>query len=250
MIHGPRQCGKTTLSQAVGRRQGYTYVTFDDAVTREAATTDPIGFVVDLPRRVILDEVQHVPKLFTTLKMAIDRNREPGIFVLTGSANVLLLPKLADSLAGRIVILRLNRTGRPNLRRWLSRSARAAHMASAYTLVRGLSRCHRAARLCCPNPCAMGTRVTKMTTPRGQACGSARRTAGCYAARLATGAGIQPSDAGELAQLSAAGHGWTDSRTHEFQVGPGPRCRREQHAGLARFDTRQRERQVGIVCRA
>ncbi len=108
LIHGPRQCGKTTLAQVVGRREGYAYVTFDDAVTREAATTDPIGFVADLPGRVILDEVQHMPKLFATLKMAIDRNREPGRFVLTGSANVLLLPKLADSLAGRMAVLRLH----------------------------------------------------------------------------------------------------------------------------------------------
>jgi uncharacterized protein len=108
LLHGPRQCGKTTLAQVVGRRKGYTYITFDDAVAREAATTDPIGFVADLPGRVILDEVQHMPKLFATLKMAIDRNREPGRFVLTGSANVLLLPKLADSLAGRMAVLRLH----------------------------------------------------------------------------------------------------------------------------------------------
>jgi predicted AAA+ superfamily ATPase len=108
LIHGPRQCGKTTLAQVVGRRKGYAYVTFDDPVTREAATTDPIGFVADLPGRVILDEVQHMPKLFATLKMAIDRNRKPGRFVLTGSANVLLLPKLADSLAGRMTVLRLH----------------------------------------------------------------------------------------------------------------------------------------------
>ena len=57
---------------------------------------------------MILDEVQHVPELFTTLKIAIDREREPGRFALTGSANVLLLPKLADSLAGRTAILRLH----------------------------------------------------------------------------------------------------------------------------------------------
>ena len=108
LIHGPRQSGKTTLAQVVGRRQGYAYITFDDEVSRGVATTDPIGFVADLPRRVILDEVQHVPHLFASLKTAIDRRRVRGRFILTGSTNVLLLPRLADSLAGRMAILRLH----------------------------------------------------------------------------------------------------------------------------------------------
>jgi len=108
LIHGARQSGKTTLAQIVGKRAGYTYVTFDDEVPREVAVADPVGFVADLPRRVILDEVQHVPHLFSALKVAIDRERIPGRFMLTGSANVLLLPKLADSLAGRMAILRLH----------------------------------------------------------------------------------------------------------------------------------------------
>lgn len=108
LIHGPRQSGKTTLAQTVGARADYTYVTFDDEVTRGVATADPVGFVADLPRRVILDEVQHVPHLFAALKIAIDRGRLPGRFMMTGSANVLLLPKLADSLAGRMAILRLH----------------------------------------------------------------------------------------------------------------------------------------------
>lgn len=108
LIHGPRQSGKTTLAQTVGARADYTYVTFDDAVTRELAAADPAGFVGDLPQRVILDEVQHVAHLFSALKVAIDRARVPGRFILTGSANVLLLPRLADSLAGRMAILRLH----------------------------------------------------------------------------------------------------------------------------------------------
>lgn len=108
LIHGPRQCGKTTLARSVGKRMGYAYITFDDEVSRGVATADPVGFVADLPRRVILDEVQHVPHLFAALKSAIDRKRVPGRFLLTGSANVLLLPKLADSLAGRMAILRLH----------------------------------------------------------------------------------------------------------------------------------------------
>jgi len=108
LIHGPRQCGKTTLARMVGEPMGYAYVTFDDDVARGAAEADPAGFVADLPARAILDEVQRVPALFAALKTTVDRKRVPGRFMLTGSANVLLVPKLADSLAGRMQILRLH----------------------------------------------------------------------------------------------------------------------------------------------
>ena len=109
LIHGPRQCGKTTLVQltcapgyltrgvgslgGVGSRphRDYTYLGFDDVVVRESARSDPRGFVADLPERVILDEVQHVPELFEAIKIDVDRHRTPGRFVLTGSTNVLLL---------------------------------------------------------------------------------------------------------------------------------------------------------------
>jgi len=107
LIHGPRQCGKTTLAQRVGRKLGYAYFNLDEDVPRAAAEADPVGFVAELPERVVLDEVQRVPSLFTALKVAVDRNRAPGRFLLTGSANVLLVPQLADSLAGRMDILRL-----------------------------------------------------------------------------------------------------------------------------------------------
>ncbi len=107
LVHGPRQCGKTTLAQRVGAVARYAYLTFDDDVTRAAAAADPIGFVADLPARCILDEVQRAPGLFTAIKAAVDRDRTPGRFLLTGSTNVLLVPTLADSLAGRLGILRL-----------------------------------------------------------------------------------------------------------------------------------------------
>jgi predicted AAA+ superfamily ATPase len=107
LIHGPRQSGKTTLAQIVGKKRGYRYFNLDDDVLRGAAEDDPMGFVGDLPDRVILDEVQRVPALFTALKSAIDSDRSAGRFLLTGSANVLLVPKLADSLAGRMEIIRL-----------------------------------------------------------------------------------------------------------------------------------------------
>ena len=124
LIHGPRQCGKTTLAQfvcasthfkwrgqpletpATGR--GYAYINFEAEVARNAAQADLAGFADDLPERVVLDEVQRVPELFAAIKVAIDRRRQPGRFVLTGSTNVLLIPALADSLAGRLQIVRLH----------------------------------------------------------------------------------------------------------------------------------------------
>lgn len=108
LIHGPRQCGKTTLARMAGDPRGYAYFSFDDDVALAAAAADPAGFVAGLPERAILDEVQRAPGLFTALKTAVDRRRTPGRFLLTGSANVLLVPKLADSLAGRMEILRLH----------------------------------------------------------------------------------------------------------------------------------------------
>jgi predicted AAA+ superfamily ATPase len=107
LIHGPRQCGKTTLARQLAEETGCAYITFDDDLQLNAAKFDPIGFVADLPERVVLDEVQRVPELFTSLKFAIDEQYRPGRFILTGSANVLLLPNLADSLAGRMEIFRL-----------------------------------------------------------------------------------------------------------------------------------------------
>ena len=108
LVHGPRQCGKTTLARAVGDAAGFSYLSFDDDVLRASAQADPMGFVADLPGKAVLDEIQRVPELYTALKAAIDRDRRPGRFILTGSANVLLLPRLADSLAGRMEILRLH----------------------------------------------------------------------------------------------------------------------------------------------
>ena len=107
LIHGPRQCGKSTLAKMVGTPRQYAYLSFDNDVTRTAAQADPIGFTLDLPERVVLDEVQRVPTLFNALKLVIDRDRAPGRFILTGSSNILLLPKLGDSLAGRMDIVRL-----------------------------------------------------------------------------------------------------------------------------------------------
>ena len=116
LLQGPRQCGKTTLARSVAEPAGFGYLSFDDDNLARAARADPLGFVTDLPPKMVLDEVQRVPELFTTLKLVVDRDRQPGRFLLTGSADVLLLPKLADSLAGRIEVIRLHPLSQVELR--------------------------------------------------------------------------------------------------------------------------------------
>ena len=107
-LQGPRQAGKSTLAQAV-RDDGYDaeYFTLDDAATLAAAQSDPDGFIGALPDRVILDEVQRVPELFRAIKRSVDAKRKPGRFLLTGSAQALVLPKVSESLAGRMEVLTL-----------------------------------------------------------------------------------------------------------------------------------------------
>ncbi|MFM8336816.1 MAG: AAA family ATPase, partial [Opitutaceae bacterium] len=78
LIHGPRQCGKSTLAQTVARKHGYRYLTLDDDNVLRAAQTDPVGFCAELPERAVLDEVQRVPQLFTSIKGLVDRDRRPG----------------------------------------------------------------------------------------------------------------------------------------------------------------------------
>lgn len=107
LLNGARQTGKSTLIQALAEQQGRRYLTLDDHVTLAAASSDPAGFIAGLPTNVALDEVQRAPDLFLAIKAAVDRDRKPGRFLLTGSANVLLLPNIADSLAGRMEALSL-----------------------------------------------------------------------------------------------------------------------------------------------
>lgn len=102
---GPRQCGKSTLAMSLERDRGY--VTLDEDRYFRLATEDPDGFVARLAQRVILDEVQRAPGLLKAIKLAVDRDRRPGRFLLTGSANLLLLPGVSESLAGRMEILYL-----------------------------------------------------------------------------------------------------------------------------------------------
>jgi len=105
LLNGPRQCGKTTLVRQFTTEQR-PYLTLDDATTCGAAREDPQGFIRRLDGAVI-DEVQRVPELLLAIKLAVDDQRRPGRFLLTGSADVMALPRVADSLAGRLEALSL-----------------------------------------------------------------------------------------------------------------------------------------------
>ena len=108
ILSGARQTGKSTMAQGLCREGLFQhYVTLDDAVTLAAAKNDPAGFLDGFSGPTVIDEAQHAPELFPAIKAAVDRNRKPGRFLLTGSANVLLLPAISESLAGRMEIFTL-----------------------------------------------------------------------------------------------------------------------------------------------
>ncbi len=107
LLNGARQTGKSTLALKLAKSIPAEYVTLDDAATLSAATFDPVGFIRNLSNTTIIDEVQKAPSLFPAIKVAVDRDRRPGRFLLTGSANVLLLPKLSESLTGRMEVVTL-----------------------------------------------------------------------------------------------------------------------------------------------
>ena len=121
-LAGARQTGKSTLAQAHLANEAKDRVsrTFDDLGTLAAAKADPEGFIASLGERAFLDEIQRVPELLLPIKASVDRQRIPGRFVLTGSANVLALPKVSESLAGRMEILTLWPLAQSELRGVLS----------------------------------------------------------------------------------------------------------------------------------
>ena len=104
VIHGPRQSGKSTLAQSFSDRR---YITLDDPIPLERAKSDPKNFLETYGWPLTIDEIQRAPELFLPIKAAVDRERKAGKYLLTGSANVLTLPKVADSLAGRMAIVDL-----------------------------------------------------------------------------------------------------------------------------------------------
>ncbi len=109
-ISGPRQSGKTTLARRFVK-QGRKFVTLDDQSTLAAAKSDPVAFIRGLDRAVI-DEVQRAPDLLLAIKQSVDEDRRPGRFLLTGSANLLTVKTIHESLAGRVEIVPLYPLGR------------------------------------------------------------------------------------------------------------------------------------------
>ncbi|HQV21913.1 MAG: ATP-binding protein [Moraxellaceae bacterium] len=107
LLNGARQTGKSTLAQHCLAGRPHRYLTLDDPVVLAAIKHDATGFIDGLEGTIILDEVQRAPEIFLAIKAAVDKQRIAGRFLLTGSANVLLLPNMADSLAGRMEICSL-----------------------------------------------------------------------------------------------------------------------------------------------
>jgi predicted AAA+ superfamily ATPase len=105
LLNGARQTGKSTLLKDL-KKQGIIsdYLTLDDLQTQAILLESPVQFLESLPIGTAIDEIQRLPEVFLSIKKVVDDNRVAGRFILSGSANVLALPKLADSLAGRMRI--------------------------------------------------------------------------------------------------------------------------------------------------
>lgn len=104
-ITGPRQSGKTTLARKVFA--DYRYFNLEDMENRTFAISDPKGFLLNAGPRVVLDEIQHVPDLFSQIQVMTDELREKVSYVITGSQNFLLLEKISQTLAGRVAVFHL-----------------------------------------------------------------------------------------------------------------------------------------------
>lgn len=109
VIVGARQVGKSTLAQQIAADRDFASIqTLDDAATREAAQRDPTGFIADRKLPVVIDEIQRAPDLLLAIKAHVDRDQRPGQFLLTGSANLLTAPRVADALPGRAEYVELH----------------------------------------------------------------------------------------------------------------------------------------------
>lgn len=110
VLQGARQVGKSTLAQAIAQHRDGLVVTLDDPDAHTFATTDPVGFVGQAGERrlLVIDEIQRVPELIIALKAAVDRDKSPGRFLVTGSANLLDLAATHESLAGRAESIQLH----------------------------------------------------------------------------------------------------------------------------------------------
>ncbi len=105
LITGARQVGKSTLAQELTKTDwNARYITLDNRITLDAALNDPDGFIRGMPVPAIIDEVQRAPDLMRAIKVKVDKNREPGQYLLTGSANLMTLAKVSETLAGRVAL--------------------------------------------------------------------------------------------------------------------------------------------------
>lgn len=105
LVTGPRQVGKSTLLQQIS--EDYQYVSFDDPVLLMQARNDPTLFMLNHQGKLILDEVQYAPELFSSLKLAIDKQKITGLYLLSGSQAFQLMQNVTETLAGRIAVLKL-----------------------------------------------------------------------------------------------------------------------------------------------
>ena len=106
LVNGARQCGKSTMVAHLARQRGATWFSFDRVDTLQAAQRDPAGFV-RAANPMVIDEVQRNPELFLAIKEVVDSGYEPGRFLLTGSARILGLRGLPDTLPGRMETIEL-----------------------------------------------------------------------------------------------------------------------------------------------
>lgn len=104
-IFGPRQCGKTTLVQAL--YPSFSYANLEDMNIRNLAKNDPDEFFTHFPEPVIIDEIQRVPELLSTVQVRIDKTKKKGEYILTGSQQIGLKTSIAQSLAGRVAIVQM-----------------------------------------------------------------------------------------------------------------------------------------------
>ncbi len=108
LLHGARQCGKTTLARVIAEERGGTYISLDDEAERQIALADPVTFLLNRRHPLAVDEIQlGGDRLVRAVKQAVDSDPTPGRFLLTGSTNFLTVPSISESLAGRIQIFRL-----------------------------------------------------------------------------------------------------------------------------------------------
>ena len=107
LVTGPRQVGKTTLLLSLKPKK-MEYITLDDEVLRTQAQEDPKLFLEEHPAPLLIDEVQYAPRLFSYIKINVDKEKKNGMYWLTESQQFHLMNNVSESLAGRVGIINLN----------------------------------------------------------------------------------------------------------------------------------------------